>query len=337
MLQTDSISNAYTEAGEGEVVVKYHPPTPAQIVSWLPKTATEAQKDSAIQKYLRPREIRWSTRPDTLHLPGQPVGRSVLDVSLPQYYKESFFSDKDYFHPEIIGGRQGVAGDPMPYTIAGDNMMSLLLLVCFVATMISISRSRTFIARQVKSFFLVQRGNTTEVTETSAEVRFQLLLLAETCILLAVLFLSYLMEAETTTYTVSQFRFIEILTGVFAGYYLAKYILYQLVNWVFFNEKNIQQWNVAYLFMQAMQGVLLLPLVFVQSFFNLSIGYAAIYFIIVAILFKFLEFYKQQQIFFPQNGRFLQNILYFCMLELVPVFIIWNILGIISEYLEINF
>lgn len=337
MLQTDSISNAYTEAGEGEVVVKHYQPTPAQIVSWLPKTATEAQKDSAIQKFIRPREIRWSERPDTLHLPGQPVGRSVLDVSLPQYYKESFFSDKDYFHPEITGGRQGVAGDPMPYTIAGDNMMSSILLLCFMATIISISRSQTFIFRQIKSFFFIQRGNTTEVTETSAEVRFQLLLVAEACLVLAVLYLSYLMETGNTTYTVSQFRFIEILTGVFAGYHLSKYILYRLVNWVFFSEKNIQQWNVTYLFLEASQGVFLLPLVFVQSFFSLSIGYAAIYFVFVVVLFKLLMFYKQQQIFFPQNGRLLQNILYFCTLELVPVSLVWNILGIISEYLEIIF
>ena len=336
MLQTDSIAITPLEAGVDTVVHVRHLPTPAEIVSWLPSTATEAQKDSAIQAHIKPCEIRWSQRPDTLRLPGQPIGKSVFDTSLPQYYKESFFSDKEYFHPEITGGRQGVAGDPMPYTIAGDNLMSSLLLICFLVTLISISRSWTFIQRQVKSFVYVQRGNTTEVTETSSEVRFQLLLSLQSCLLLAVIYFLYMTEARTATYTVSQARTIEIMTGVFVGYYLLKQLLYWIVNWTFFDKKNFQQWDKTILFLIASQGVVLFPLVFVQSFFVPPIKYSAVLLVIVLVIFKIMVFYKQQQIFFHQNGRLLQNILYFCTLELVPLSILWSVLGIIRGFLEIK-
>ena len=37
----------------------------------------------------------------------------MLDVQLPQYYREGFFSKDTLFHPELPGGRYGVAGDPI--------------------------------------------------------------------------------------------------------------------------------------------------------------------------------------------------------------------------------
>ena len=48
--------------------------TPKMVLSWLPRNATPAQQDSAIQAHFKPSEIRWSSRPDTLHLPGHNRG-----------------------------------------------------------------------------------------------------------------------------------------------------------------------------------------------------------------------------------------------------------------------
>ena len=85
MLQTDSITTE--QAGDGAQSI--HPtahrqPTPAQVLSWLPRNATPEQQDSAIQANFEPGEIHWSQCPDTLHLPGWPVGKSYRDFSLPQ-------------------------------------------------------------------------------------------------------------------------------------------------------------------------------------------------------------------------------------------------------------
>ena len=82
--------------------------TPKQVLSWLPKNATPAQQDSMVRAHIKPCEIHWSEMPDTLHLPGHQPGKSFRDVSLPQYYRESFFSKDSLFHPELKGGRLGV-------------------------------------------------------------------------------------------------------------------------------------------------------------------------------------------------------------------------------------
>lgn len=339
MQQTDSIQVQQTAVGGDSVVQKqHHELTPAQILSWYPQSYTPSQQDSVIQLHMKPREItHWSTRPDTLHLPGHTKGKSILDATLPQYYKESFFSEKEYFHPEIMGGRQGVAGDPVPYTIAGDNFMSSLLLGIFILTMVALMRSRQFIARQMKSFLYMQRGNTTEVTETSTEVRFQLLLIAETCLLLAILFFHYLQEEVTDTFTIDQYQIVGLFSGVFALYYLLKQCLYEIVNWTYFDKKKNEQWDKTILFLSAMEGVFFLPLVFVRSFFYLPFQTSLIYFIIALSIIKILIFYKSLQIFFSSNSRLLQNFLYFCTLELIPLSLMWGILMVISGFLKINF
>ena len=78
--------------GGDSAVTTYRPLTPAQVLKWLPRDATPAQQDSVIQAHFKPCEIHWSERPDTLHLPGHDRGHNMLDVDIPQYYREGFSS-----------------------------------------------------------------------------------------------------------------------------------------------------------------------------------------------------------------------------------------------------
>lgn len=336
MIQTDTIQ-ATTAAGAEQIVHKHYQLTPAQVLSWYPKTYTESQKDSVIQKYIKPNPIRWSQRPDTLHLPGHTVGKSVLDASLPQYYKESFFSTKPYFHPEIMGGRQGVPGDPVPYTVASDNFMTSLLLICFVVTIFALRGARGFIIRKLKSFSYYGRGLSDDLTETSTEVRFQLILMAESCLMASLFYFSYLTDLVTETFTIGQSQIITLFTGVFALSLLAKITLYDIVNSIFFDKKKNKHWTRSFAFLTALFGLSMIPLVFIQAFFNLTFDSTAVYILFLLIFYELLLFWRQNQIFFAQNGRFLQNILYFCMLEIIPGAILWYVLTVISEYLKINF
>ena len=159
MITTDSIHTEEIVLGAdglpvgAKPVSQHHQLTPAEVLRWLPEDATPAQQDSAIQAHIRPSEITWSQQPDTLHLPGHTRGHSWRDVNLPQYYRESYFTGKPFFNPDLFGGRIGVAGDPVPYTIARDNIITLLLIFCFCIALIAYTKSRRFILRQAKEFF----------------------------------------------------------------------------------------------------------------------------------------------------------------------------------------
>ena len=338
VLQADTIQTSVSEAEQPQKTAKHSSQlTPKQVLSWLPKDATPAQQDSMIRAHIKPSEIQWSKMPDTLHLPGHSPGKSFRTVSLPQYYRESFFSNDSLFHPELKGGRLGVAGDPVPYSVASDNFATSLLLFCFILACVAFSQARQFIMRQAKTFFRVPRMGTTVITETSNEVRFQFFLVLQTCLLIAIGFFVYSRASISDTFTIEQNWVISLYAGCVAGYFLLKALLYSVTGWVFFDRKKNEQWLKSYLFLISCEGVLLFPAIMLMAYFNLSLQAAVVYSLIVVVLVKILSIYKTYIIFFRRNGIFLQIFLYFCALEIVPLFALWGGLVLISHYLKINF
>ena len=337
--QADSIVNStLSEEEVPQKEVKHSGQlTPAEVLKWLPKDATPAQQDSMVRAHVKPSSIHWSEMPDTLHLPGHKPGKSIYDVSLPQYYRESFFSNDSLFHPELKGGRLGVAGDPVPYTVAGDDFVTILLFFCFLIASVAFARSKQFIIRQAKTFFRTPRMGTTVITETSSELRFQLFLVLQTCLLIAIGYFIYSRASISDTFTIEQYQVISIYAGGVAAYFLLKLLLYTLTGWVFFDKKKNEQWLKSYLFLVSCEGVLLFPVVMLLAYFNFSLQAAIVYLLIVVGIIKILSFYKSFIIFFKRNGAFLQIFLYFCALEVVPLFALWGGLVLISHYLKINF
>ena len=338
-LQQDSITAPGGAGMQGDSVVATHTPiTPAMVLSWLPRNATPEQQDSAIQAHFKPSEITWSNRPDTLHLPGHDKGHNMLDVQLPQYYREGFFSKDTLFHPELPGGRYGVAGDPVPYSVHNDNIITSLLLLCFVLAVIAFANARGFLERQAKRFFYQPHGDTTEILETSNELRFQGFLVLLTSILISLLFYFYTFNHFSDTFTLSsQYYLIAIYSAITVGYFLVKALLYTLVNITFFGGKKNGQWLKSLLFITSLEGVLLFPAVILQTYFGLAGLNVEIYFIIVLIIVKLLTIYKCYTIFFKQNVVRLQIILYLCTLEIIPLLAFWGALVITANHLKINF
>ena len=292
--------------------------------------------DSAVQRHLKPSPIRWSTRPDTLHMPGQTEWVDYRDFSLPKYYKESFFSKDSLFHPELRGGRLGVAGDPVPYTLAGDDMFTSLLLGCFLLGMVAFAQSRRFITHYTKHFFRVQRTGITAFSETSVELRFMLFLVLQTCLMTALWLFNY--KALTgEAFIIEPYQVVSIYAAAFGCYILLKLMAYALVGWTFFTGSQNSQWSKAFLFIVAAEGILIFPVVLLQTYFGISVKAASIYIIVIAFCFKVLTLYKEYLIFFRQKGRFLQLFLYFCALEITPALILWKALVTTTSYLKISF
>ena len=339
MLQQDSISHQQSAVQGGDsAVVQHRPLTPAQVLSWLPRDATPAQQDSAIQAHFKPSEIHWSEHPDTLHLPGHDAGVDLMKSDLPQYYREGFFSKDSMFHPELQGGRYGVAGDPVPYSVRNDNIITSLLLACFIFAVIAFANARRFIIRQAKDIIYLPHEGTTEFSETSNEIRFQLTLVLITSLLIALLFYFYTLRYIGETFVLrSQYTLITIFLGITVGYFLLKVALYSFVNQVFFDSKRNQQWIKALLFIISIEGVLFFPALVFGAYFELDINKVITYVIIAVVIVKLLTIYKCYIIFFRRNVVHLQIILYFCTLEMIPLLVYWDVLVITANNLKINF
>ena len=275
---------------------------------------------------------------DTLHLPIPTKGHSLLDVQLPQYYREGFFSKDTLFHPELPGGRFGVAGDPVPYNIHNDSIITSILLGFFILMVIAYANTHEFVTRQLKKFFYVPSEGTMEITETGTELRIQLFMVLLSCVLLSLLYYFYVIHFVGDTFILnSQYLLIAIYLVMMVSYFMAKWWLYTLVNVVFFGSKKNRHWLKTILFISSMEGAVFLPAVLLQAYFDMTEKNVVIYFIIVLIFVKILTFFKCYVAFFRRNVVKLQIILYFCALEMVPLLAFWGALDYVTDSLKINF
>ena len=340
MAQQDSIVfNLPANFNSIETLVKKpaRPQTPYQVLRLLPKDATPAQQDSAIQAWFEPGEIHYSERPDTLHLPGQEIPRDLKTVNIPQYYRENYFSNNPLYHEEIGSITADVAGDPVPYVIHNDSIITSLLILCFLFITFVMSRISGFLLHQAKYFFYISKGEHTLI-ETGNEIRFQLFFMPVTCLLLSLAFYFYAIRFISDTFILnSEYLILAIFTAMFAGYFGLKALLYTIVNNVFFDNKKNLQFLSAFLFILSMEGVLLFPLVLLMTYFQFSVQNSIYYFLFTLCFTKILTFYKSNIIFFNQKELFLQNILYFCALEMIPLSVLWTALLVITNSLKVNF
>ena len=340
MLAKDSILTS-TPATEfiADTIVRHPaiPQTPYQVLQLLPKDATPEQQDSAIQSWFQPGEIHYSEQPDTLHLPGHDIGHNPREIRIPDYNKEQFLADDSLYHPELAHEPFGVAGDPVPYNISNDNIISSLLLGCFVLTLLAFAISKNYVVQQIKDFFYIPRREDIK-TPTSSEVIALIFFALQTCLLLAMAYFFYAKTYVAETFVFEEeYLFIGLIFLIMIVYTILKYPFYSLVNYTFFLGKNNGQWQYTMLLLSAIEGALLFPAILFQSYFEAPDLYVVIYAIFVLVLVKILTFYKCFVIFFRKNGLFLQIILYFCTLEIIPLLALWGGLGIITNALTINY
>ena len=336
--QADSLLEMTADgAGEEVKTVRHGPPTPYEVSRWMPDDCTPEQLDSAIQANCPVAPVtNWSHRPDTLHLPGQLKPVDPLKAPLPSFMEHSFFADDSLYHPELKAPQNGIAGTPVPYVITGDNVITGVLLACFMLASVALAHSHSFLARQAKNFFREPHHGTTEITETSSELRYQLFFVLQSCLLYALVFFFW-GRSDSDAFVIEQYQVIGLYTAVIAVYYGVKAGLYTLVDSVFFDMKRNEQWLKAALFLTSMQGVVLYPAVLIMAFFGLADNTVALIAVIVVVLVKILSFLKCYIVFFKRKGGFVQNILYFCALEMMPLALLWGSLLRIGSYLKINF
>ncbi len=309
--------------------------TPAEIISWLPKTATPWQQDSAIRANYKFQDVDWQHAPNPMRTPTTKADPEITgSLTKPMYYSHSLVQPDSIYRPEQVAYRPGVAGDPVPYTIASDNLITSLLLVCFIFAAIAIANGGNFLQRQIKNFFRTPREGTTVITETSGELRFQLFLVVQTCLISAIIFFFFSRDFAGESFSIAHYHILGLFTGAFALYFCIKMLLYVTVDWVFFDKKKNEQWMKAFLFLTSIEGIALYPAALLLAYFNLSINATVFYAIIVVIIAKILAFYKTHIIFFKRNGAILQSFLYFCTLELMPLGTLWGVLAMMDNYLK---
>ena len=224
---------------------------------------------------------------------------------LPLYYKETFFAKDSLLHPEVSSEILGVAGDPVPYQVRNDDVITGLLLVCLVAMLLTFANYKKFIGQW-----------------------FKLLLTLQTCLLISIIVYFFTKEYLADTFIIgSEYQLIFIFFAILIVYFVVKVVLYSMVNNVFFDGKRNGQFQSDLLTISATQAAALLPIVLLLVYFGLSLENVLYYFAFVVLMGKIWAFYKSYVIFFRQKDFFLQ----------IPLAALVGIWMMLVDFLKVNF
>lgn len=311
----------------------------AQILRSLPSNATPAQQDSAVQANMPQREIHYSTRPDTLHLPGHTIkARAKSVIGNPHYPGESFFDTDTMYQQGFERTIEGLNVDPVPYQLRNDDSVTGVLFICFIMSILVLANGHHLIANSFRNFFRNNESRNTFSGETRSDLHIHIFLLLQTVFLLGLLFFDYTQDyIPDAFYENSPYLLLGINFGIVGTFIFVQMVILQFVNWVFFSPSKTRIFIHSYVLLTSCLGLLLYPLCLLVVYFDLSSTYTWIYFEIAVLLYILLLMYKCYSIFFYNNYGILHLIVYFCSVELTPAFVLMQALTIANKSLIINF
>jgi hypothetical protein len=234
--------------------------------------------------------------------------------------------------------KDGMVGEPLPYQLRSDWMVTSLMFICFVLVSYVLMRSSKYIQSQFSFFFSNKDRYGLFDNNTSSDVRYALILLSQT-----VLFSGFCLYDFFSTYdkflfaSVPHVYLLLLFIIVIALFILIKWAVYMFINWIFFYKTKQKLWISSFSSVIIWSGFLLFPIVLLIVYFDLNAQISVILFVIVILIGKILLFYKCFSNFFNKFYGILHLILYFCALEVIPDLILWKSILLANNSLVLNF
>jgi len=231
----------------------------------------------------------------------------------------------------------GMPGEPIPYLLHTDWLITSILFLCMILTSLTLSKEKKYLLQQLKSS-LANRSRSSMIDETiTSGMHHKLLLAFHTCILLGLAIYYYYSHHQPILYEKLSHGW--ILCGYALSVFifmLLKGLLYHSVNWVFFQKERNSLWMATFFNLFIWLGILLLPVILVIVYFDLlpSISFGLIAFLI--IIAKISLFWTCFCNFFEKIHGAFHLILYFCALEILPDFLFWKGMELLSNNLILN-
>ncbi|KAA6319287.1 hypothetical protein EZS27_030800 [termite gut metagenome] len=216
-------------------------------------------------------------------------------------------------------------GIPALSPLRADNGVVIILLGCFFLSAFVLARSKRFLLQQINDFMTHRERSSIFVTSGVTDVRNLMLLVLQTCVLAGFCIFNYmnneLSESAERSFSLS-------LTGMYIFvclvYLFFKWIIYSFLGWVFFDTVKTKLWIECYSTLIYWTGFALLPCVLFLVYLDLSTVFVLVTGFIVLGTIKILIFYKWAKLFLSNFSNILLLILYFCAIEIIPLFLLYE-------------
>ncbi|KAA6323047.1 hypothetical protein EZS27_027479 [termite gut metagenome] len=218
-----------------------------------------------------------------------------------------------------------------------ENGVITFLLVCFFLLAFLLARSKRFLLQQFKDFITHRERVSIFFTSRVIDIRYSLLLILQTCIFVG--FCMFYYFERKLSELAEHFSFLS-LTGVYTcmclAYLIFKWIAYSCLGQVFFDRTKVKLWMESYLILIYSLGFVLFPIILLLVYLDLSIVYIVIVGFLLMIIIKLLMFYKWIKLFSINVYGLLLLFLYFCAIEIIPLFLFYEGLAQLNNALVIN-
>lgn len=222
-------------------------------------------------------------------------------------------------------GFLSVAGIPLPYSPGMDDGIALVLLGCFFLSAYVLSRSRKFLFQLAKDFMSSRTRTSIFATSTAADMRYLLLLVVQACVLGGVCLFCYFDGTRPgLAGHVPSLALLGVYVGAALVFVFAKWVLYTLLGWIFFDTGRTALWLESYSTLLYYLGFLLFPFALCVVYLDFGLRFTAVAGLFLLLFMKALTFYKWLKLFCGNLDGVLFLILYFCALEIMPCLVLYR-------------
>lgn len=236
---------------------------------------------------------------------------------------------------EISISHIGMAGEPIPYKLYSDGNIIAALAIGFLLIVIALQNENKSIWKLFKNCIVTPgRSNLFDNSNNQSYIFPTLLLCITTTLMCGLLTYHYQSYSSPDFFnTANHMLMLATYVSLFLLLILAKWILYTIIDWIFFDKEKKRLWHKAFFNIISSIGLVLfvaaIYIIFLDSEFHIS----SIIILIIIVLSKILLFYNCIKYFFNSFYGSLHLILYFCTLEIIPDLVLWKSLGFVNSIL----
>ena len=247
-----------------------------------------------------------------------------------------YFADSPYWHPELPARQVGFRCQALPYRVSSDSHLACAALLCLVMLVYMLQRYGSEMRSKMHDFFLPARIRQSHQQGLSTAQG--LLSMPYVCLMLSMMGcmgVSVLEEDSLGLLPNAADRL------AVQGFYMASWLVYffikvnsyAFINWIFFDKQARHEWHDTLFLILTLEAVLVFPIVLLMVFQPAWTQIAIWCALSVITLTRLLLLYKTGNVFSVKIYGTLHLIVYFCTLEVAPLWVTLKLLTRLTDLL----
>lgn len=241
--------------------------------------------------------------------------------SISTYINNGFFEGKVLLPSNYAIHENYVYGQPFAYTLQSDLLLTILMIVNFVLITFLLINEWDVISYRIKYFFINDIHSSSTIVKSDRELNMNFF--SSVLFIVMIITLIYIFIQSRDVGTNEDIVYVLLMSTLcFSVYFLIKNILQKICNWTFFEKEQCNNWNQAYNFNIRLMLITMFFLAIIDVYCGLQFQTYCYILIIIITIYLLITFLKIKQTFFNVDFAYFRTILYFCTLEIIPLFIL---------------